>query len=214
MRIFLTGISCVAKTTIGKKIGDLLGVRFFDLDNEIESFFETSIERLQDRFLTIHSFRNEAAKALVHLLNLSESRDCVIALPPSGLMGGYLRAVKKANGITAVVTDNPENILERISFYDIDSRRIKKKLNPKEKKFYLRDIKKDITYFRTSYQRANLQVDISGLDPDQAAHKVKDAVKEFDGKVMHQAGSVCVGGQSVNNSLSTNPRVYRTKTRI
>jgi len=91
MRIFLTGVSCVGKTTIGKKMGKLLGVRFFDLDNEIESFFETSLERLRNRFLTVHSFRNEAAKALVHLLNRPESRDCLIALPPSGLMGGYLR---------------------------------------------------------------------------------------------------------------------------
>ena len=193
MRIFLTGVSCVGTTTIGKKMGELLGVRFFDLDNEVESFFETSIERLQDRFLTIHSFRNEAAKALVHLLNRPESRDCVIASPPSGLMGGYLRAIKKANGITAVVTDKPENILERIRFYDIDSRPIEKELTSKEKKLYLREIKKDITYFRTSYQRANLQVDISGLDPDQAARKVKEAVEEINGKVMQQAKSEQTG---------------------
>ena len=38
--------------------------------------------------MTVHSFRNEAAKSLVHLLNRPESRDCLIALPPSGLMGG------------------------------------------------------------------------------------------------------------------------------
>ena len=184
MRIFLTGVSCVGKTTIGKKMGELLGVRFFDLDNEIESFFETSIERLQNRFLTSHSFCNETAKALVHLLNYPESRDCVIALPPSGLMGGYLRAIKKAKGTTAVITDKPENILERIKFYDIDSRPIERKLTPKEKKLYLREIKKDITYFRTSYQRANLHVDISGLDQDQAARKVKEAIEELEGKVM------------------------------
>ena len=184
MRIFLTGVGCVGKTTIGKKLAKLLGVRFFDLDNEIESFFETSIERLQNRFLTIHSFRNEAAKALVHLLNRPESQDCVIALPPSGLMGGYLREIKKANGITAVVTDKPENILERIRFFDMDSRPIEKKLTPNEKKLYLKEIKKEITYFRASYQRANLQVDISGLDQDQATHKVKEAVEELEGKVM------------------------------
>ena len=180
MRIFLTGVGCVGKTVIGKKMGELLGVRFFDLDDEVESFFETSIERLQNRFLTIHSFRNEAAKALVHLLGRPESRDCVIALPPSGLMGGYLRAVKKANGITVVVTDKPENILARIRLYDIDSRPIEKKLTPKEKKLYLREIKKDITYFRTSYQRATLQVDISGLNADQAARKVNEAIEELD----------------------------------
>jgi len=79
MRLFLTGVSCVGKTTIGKKLGKLLGVRFFDLDNEIESFFGTSIERLQNRFLTMHSFRNEAAKALVDLLNRLESQDYVIS---------------------------------------------------------------------------------------------------------------------------------------
>jgi shikimate kinase len=180
MRLFLTGVGCVGKTTIGQKMAELLGVRFFDLDNEIESFFETSIERLQDRFLTIHSFRNEAAKALVHLLSRPESRDCVIALPPSGLMGGYLRATKKAEGTTVVVTDEPENILARIRFYDKDSRPIEKKLTPKEKKLYLREIKKDITYFRTSYQRATLQVDISALNADQAARKVKEAIEELD----------------------------------
>ncbi|MBE9572897.1 MAG: hypothetical protein IMF11_19910, partial [Proteobacteria bacterium] len=163
-------------------------------DHEIESFFETSIERLQNRFLTMHSFRNEAAKALVHLLNRPESRDCVIALPPSGLMGGYLRAIKKARGTTAVVTDKPENILERIRFYNIDSCPIKKKLIPKEKKLYLRKIKKDITYFRTSYQRANLQVDISGLDADQSARKVKEAVEAIDGKVMQQGKSEPITG--------------------
>jgi shikimate kinase len=180
MRIFLTGVGCVGKTTIGKKMGELLDIRFFDLDNEVESFFETSIERLQNRFLTIHSFRNEAAKALVHLLSRPESRDSVIALPPSGLLGGYLRAIKKANGTTVVIADKPENILARIRFYDIDSRPIEKKLTPKEKQLYLREIKKDITYFRTSYQRATLQVDISALNADQAARKVKEAIEELD----------------------------------
>jgi shikimate kinase len=184
MKLFLTGVGCVGKTTIGKKIGEILGIKFFDLDREIESFFETSIERLQNRFLTIHSFRNEAAKALVYLLNSPDSRECVVALPPSGLMGGYLRAIKKANGTIVVVTDKPENILKRIRFYDIDSRPIKKKLTLEEKKLYLKEIKKDITYFRTSYRRANLQIDISGLDSDQAACKVIEVVKELDGKIM------------------------------
>jgi shikimate kinase len=179
MRIFLTGVGCVGKTTIGEKLGELLGVRFFDLDYEVERFFKTSIERLQNKFLTIHSFRNEAAKALVHLLSNPESKDCVIALPPSGLMGGYLRAIKKTHGITVVVTDKPENILARITFYDIDSRPIDRKLSPKEKQQYLREIKKDITYFGTSYQRANLHVDISALNADQAAHKVKVAIEEL-----------------------------------
>jgi shikimate kinase len=70
---------------------------------------------------------------------------------------------------------------------DIDSRLIEKKLTPKEKKLQLREIKKDITYFRKSHERANLWVDISGLDPDQAARKVKEAVEDLEGKAMQEA---------------------------
>jgi shikimate kinase len=177
LRIFLTGVSCVGKTTIGGKIGEFLSIKFFDLDQEIEKFFGTSIERLRNRFLTMHSFREEAAKALAHLLNRTESRKCVVALPPSGLMGGYLRVLKKTNGIIVVLNDRPENILARVRFYDIDSRPMEKKLTAKEKKLCLREIKEDISYFRKSYQRANLQVDIAGLNPDQAAWKViEDAI--------------------------------------
>ena len=155
-------------------------------EHHVKGFLSEAGER---RGAVRNSARDEAAKALVDLLNRPESRDCVLALPPSGLMGGYLRAIKKANGTTVVVTDQPENILDRIRFFDIDSRPIKKKLTPREKKLYLREIKKDITYYRTSYQRANLQVDISGLDAEIAARKVKDAVKELDGKVMQQVKS-------------------------
>ena len=180
MRVFLTGVSCVGKTTIGRRVAKLLGVKFFDLDHEIESFFGTSIERLQKKFRTIHSYRKEGASALVHLLNRPDSRDSVIALPPSGLMTGYLEVVKKSTGITVALNDKPENILERITFYDIDSKPIEKELTAEEKRLRLREIKKDITYFGKTYERADLQVDISGLDIAQAAGKVKEALDVID----------------------------------
>jgi len=176
MRIFLTGVGCVGKTTIGKKLAALLDYPFFDLDEEIETFFETSIERLQDKFLTVYSFRQEASKALKHLLAREDSRDSVIALPPSGLMDNYWRVVKKEQGTTIALKDDPGNILERITFYDKDSRLIEKHLTTKEKRLYLREIKKDITYFGRTYKRANTTVEITGLDADQAAVKVKDVV--------------------------------------
>jgi shikimate kinase len=42
MRIFLAGVSCVGKTTIGAQLAGLLECGFFDLDIEIERFFETT----------------------------------------------------------------------------------------------------------------------------------------------------------------------------
>lgn len=189
MRVFVTGVSCVGKTTIGRTLAELLGVKFFDLDHEIETFFGTSIERLQNKFLTMHSYRKEAAKALVHLLNRPDSRDSVIALPPSGLMGAYLSVIKKAAGTTIALNAQPENILERIRFYDIDSKPIEKDLTPDEKHLYLREIKKDITYFRKAYERAHFQVDISGLNIEQAAGKVRKVLEVMEKEARLQGKS-------------------------
>ncbi len=179
MQIFITGVGCVGKSTIGAIVAELLGIQFFDLDLEVEAFFKTSIERLQQRCFNMLEFREEAAKALADLLNRPESAESVIALSPAGLMGGYLKVLKKNNGIKVVITDKPENILERIRFYDIDSHPIEKELTLEERKYYLRDLKSDMTYFGKSYKRANLQVDISGLDPVQAAHKIIESVKTY-----------------------------------
>ena len=54
----------------------------------------------------------------------------------------------KSEGKTIVLLDRPEHILEWITFYDIDSNLIDKRLTVREKKLYLIEIKKDITYFR------------------------------------------------------------------
>ncbi len=174
MRIFLAGVSCVGKTTVGIKLAALLGYPFFDLDNEIERFFSMPIEHLQDKFLTMYAFRQEASQALQYLLKRENSGDSVIALPPSGLMDNYWRVVKRENGTIVVLTDDAANILKRITFYDKDSNPIEKHLTEKEKLLYLQEIKKDITYFNRTYKRADISVHISGLGPEKAAEKVKE----------------------------------------
>jgi shikimate kinase len=146
MRIFLAGVGCVGKTTVGAKLADFLGCPFFDLDVEIERFFGISIERLQNSYLTSHSFRIAASEALKHLLSRDDSRHCVIALPPSGLMGGYWTVVNKTrDAAIAVLKDTPENIFKRITFYDVYSRPIQKNLTAREKRHYLGQIRRDIT---------------------------------------------------------------------
>src|SRR5258708_28783970 len=86
MRIFLAAVSCVGKTTIGARLAGLLEYRFFDLDVEIERFFGTSIERLRNRHLTSHDFRLVASQALKDVVSRQDGCNCVIALPPSGLL--------------------------------------------------------------------------------------------------------------------------------
>jgi shikimate kinase len=177
MRIFLAGVSCVGKTTIGVQLAGLLEYRFFDLDFETERFFATSIERLRNRYLTSHDFRLAASQALKQVLAREDSSDCVIALPPSGLLGGYWKVVNGTPDATIVVLrDTPENILKRITFYDIDSRPLHNHLTDRERGFYRREIERDIAYFNRSYDKAHVSVDIAGCDPDEASRKVRDSL--------------------------------------
>ena len=148
-------------------LADRRGCPFFDLDEEIERHFRLSIERLQARFLTGYSYRKECAVVLERVATANP--DCVIALPPSGLRDAFLRVVRRVAGVTVAVHDTPENILERITFHDIDSRRIDKQLTGEERILCLKDIKADISYFKRSYERADLHVTITGLDPEASA---------------------------------------------
>ena len=179
MRVFLTGVACVGKTTVGRRLAELMGLNFFDLDTEIEQFFGLTIERLRQKYWMPHDFRKEAARALSHILTKPESRQTVIALPPSGLMGGYLAVIKKTQGLKVVLLDRPERILERIVFYDVDSRPMDKRLTDEERPLYLKEIKKDITYFKKSYTRADLQVSIEDRDVEQAAHHLLAQLKAY-----------------------------------
>lgn len=108
----------------------------------------------------------------------TEHPDCVIALAPSGLRDAYLRFIRKLTCVTVAIEDKPENILERVMFYDIDSKLIEKHLTEEEKRLYLREIKNDITYFKKSYQRADLHADIAGLDTKASAELIEGLVKE------------------------------------
>jgi shikimate kinase len=177
MRIFLAGVSCVGKTTVGARLAGLLEYRFFDLDVEIERFFGTSIERLRSRYLTSHDFRLAASQALTDILSREDSCNCVIALPPSGLLGGYWKVVSRTRDATIVaLRDTGENILGRVTFYDIDSRLVPMNLTDLEKTLYLREINGDIAYFSRSFRRAHVSVDIAGCSPEEASRKVRDAL--------------------------------------
>ncbi len=154
----------------------MLGIPFFNLDTEIESYFGTSIARLRYRFLTERSYRKEASNALKHVLSRDDSRDWVIALPPSGLMDCYWQLVKSSGATIVVLADSPENILNRAVFYDDDSKPIDKRLSEHEKRLYLKEIKADISYYRRTYRRADMTVDIAGLGPEDAARKLCEAL--------------------------------------
>jgi shikimate kinase len=176
MKVLLTGVACVGKSTIGAELASLLGVPFFDLDTQVEAFYGDSIPRLQARWLTMNNYRRKACRVLCDVLSRTDATECVIALPASGLRPPYWNVVKDSGSTVVVVRDDPANILERIVFYDDESRPIQKELTPVERELYLDDIKKDMRYFARSYSKADVIVPINGLGPVEAAQQIKVAL--------------------------------------
>jgi shikimate kinase len=198
MPIFIAGVSCVGKTTVGALLAGLLGSAFFDLDAEIERFFGAPIERVQRRYLAMSDFRRAASQVLRLVLDRADDGPCVIALPPSGLLGSYWHVVRTVrDAMIIVLHDSSDHILERMTFYDADSRLVEKVLTQSEKQLYRREIERDIAWLERSFRRARVCVDVAGDRPDAVARRLWD--------VLGQCG-ICVrvgapqGGEPASDS--------------
>jgi shikimate kinase len=126
----------------------------------------------------MEEFRKKCALVLIDMTTRKCADDFVIALPPRGLMGPYLRVVRDLDVLTVVLKDKAENILSRIVFYDIDSDPIEKHLTKTEERLYLKEIKAEWAYFERSYRRADLTVDLFKTQTVQdAVEKVERALR-------------------------------------
>jgi shikimate kinase len=165
MIIYIIGVSCVGKTTIGKMLSDQLDYSFFDLDIEIQKYYQKPIERIQDECFSMNGYRKKGSVVLDYLL--SKSQNTVISGTASGLKFSYLQVYKKHKAnkdlLSIHIKDAFENIVERLTFYDKDSNPVEVKMDESLKKRYLKEVKADYNYFKTSYERADLQIDIENL---------------------------------------------------
>lgn len=168
MIIYIVGISCIGKTTIGKLLADKIDYSFYDLDIEIQDYYKKPIERLQEECLTMNGYREKASVVLDKLF--SKNIDSVISGTPSGLKFSYLQVYKRHKDkelISICLNDSFENVLDRLTFYDKDSNPITEKLDESKKKRYLKEIRADYNFFKDSYKRADFQINIDGVSLDK-----------------------------------------------
>lgn len=182
MIIYLVGISCVGKTTIGKMLAKRIGFTFFDLDEEIENYYEKPIEIIQDECFSMNGYREKASIVLDKLL--SKNIDSVISGTPSGLKFSFLQVYKrhKVNKdlYSIFINDSFENVLARLTFYDKASNPITERLNESKKRRYLREIKADYNYFKDSYKRADIQIDIENVILNDIPVKIIEELKKME----------------------------------
>ena len=183
MKIYLIGVSCVGKTTIGKMLAEKMDYSFFDIDEEIEKYNHKPIERIQDECWGMMKFREMGSKVLDFVF--SKKGNAVIAATPAGLKHSYLQVYKKYKKTGEVISihiiDKPENILNRLTFYDKDSIPIEIDLDEIKKKLYLKEIIKDYNHFKDSFQRADLQIDINEINLEDIPDLIISRLDDLNG---------------------------------
>jgi shikimate kinase len=179
MKIYIAGVSCVGKTAVGMRLAARLNCPFYDLDKEIERSFGEPLAKLWAKTLTPYTFRKRfASVALREILRAEGNGSFVLALPPSGLMDSVYSVIR-GTGVVVVLSDSPENILARITFYDDDSMPISKTLSDKERGHHLKEIREDVRYFARSFRKADMAVDIEGLGIEDSAAMVQKRLKDW-----------------------------------
>ena len=112
MKVFLAGVSCVGKTTIGAKLASLLGYPFFDLDHEIEQAEKITIAELFETRGEPEFRRIESLMLRQHVRSIERGRPAVVALGGGAFVDAANRDLILQNGI-AIWLDCPFDRVQR-----------------------------------------------------------------------------------------------------
>jgi shikimate kinase len=185
VKIYIVGISCVGKTTIGKLLADYLNFAFYDLDAEVEKYYQKPIEIIQSECLTMNGYREKASVVLDLLLKTPEN--AVISGVPSGLQNAYLQVYKKYKKEidikSVLIIDSTENILKRLTFYDENSKLMDIELDEDQKQKYRKKNRGDWNYFKKSLSRADLQINIENVGLSQIPGLIVEELNRIDDKL-------------------------------
>ena len=177
MKIVITGIACVGKSTVGKLLAKRMGHLFYDFDLEIERAFGMPISRIKEDISSERAYRKKTAPVLE---NLMQGRDWVIASTPSGLKDHYWKLIEKDPEIvTVVLRDRAAHILERLTFYDDDSLLLPSAVTPANRHLYEREIQEDMKYYGSSHRKADIKFQIKGRPANQAAEALYEELMAF-----------------------------------
>jgi shikimate kinase len=172
MIMFLAGVNCVGKTTVGPLLAMELECGFFDLDRSMEAFYGVSLSQLGKIFFPEpEQFRCAMAEVLTELV--LDYNDLVIALNPPALMDPVWDVIKKiTDRIVVVMEDEPENIADRAIWYDDNNKLIPIRRSPYLKKLWIEEVNNTIEYLKPSFERADIKVNIAGCSSMKAMKKV------------------------------------------
>jgi shikimate kinase len=166
MRIYLVGYSYSGKSTLGRKLADLLGLRFFDTDKAVELKYHTTIPLLFERY-------GEEAFRILERQVLFSTADLDNAVVATG--GGTPCCDENINfilksGLVIYLKMDTDDILQRLA-----STRKKRPLlmnkSPEQQRLFINDILQKRMPF---YSQAHITTDAMTATADTIATLIRD----------------------------------------
>lgn len=175
MNILLFGISNVGKTTAGKIIADKLRHDFYDIDVEVSKHCNMTIKEFMD---TIWPYERDKIRGEVIGKLIGIDGDKVIAVTPMYYTRWFSKYLKRDDVIAIELQDEPENIFNRLIFTNETGEIYEDSVEYREKykKYYLGEIKKDITYYKKPFSRIDNKFEMNNNPPEIMANRL---IKQF-----------------------------------
>ncbi len=156
MKIFLFGVSNVGKTTTGKLLADQLGIAFYDLDDEVKSRLQMSLEEFVNT--ADLRWRDQKRGRIIKEIIRSGGKDFVLAVTPISYTDNFRTRIVSEDILSIELYDTPENIFSRLIFSDEDDKIYHDDVYKNEhKEHYLNEIQADLDWYGKIYDRIGIQ---------------------------------------------------------
>ena len=167
MNIFLFGISNVGKTTTGRILARELGYRFFDTDEEVKSRYNTTLE---DFVKSVWPYERDKirGKILGDIVQLHENT--VVAVTPMYYSIWFNKYLKRDDVLAIELQDAPEHVFARLVFSDENDNVYRDdEYRDAHAAYYLKEIKKDITFYKRSFSKITSKYQMNNASPEEVA---------------------------------------------
>lgn len=178
MKILLFGITNVGKSTIGKFLSEKLNYEFDDLDEEIKRRYG-KIDAFMNKYPWTYERHKERGKILSDIVNKYDD-NVVIAVSSIFYVRCFSKLLEDENILAIELQDKLENILKRLVYADEDDNVFPLEITTeKERKYYLSEIKKDITFFKRTYAKITNKFDMNGEDQETVTERLAKYIEDI-----------------------------------
>lgn len=175
MNILLFGVSNVGKTTTGQLLASKLGYKFYDMDEEVKSYLHVTLEEFVN---TVWPYERDKIRGEILGKLILRQEDKVIAVTAMYYSRWFSKYLLRDDVMAIELQDSPEHIFSRLVFSDENDQVYKDdEYRDAHAAYYLREIKKDITYYRKAFSKITNKVNMDSDPPEKVVERL---IEQFD----------------------------------